>query len=159
MRIFALLLPLLLTACGFALRGADVLPPDLGKLYVNANRALHDEVVIFLEGSSTEIVDTREDAQVILTMSGEKYDRRVLSVDPDTGRAREFELSYRFDAVATTTDGRVLLKPQKLSLRRDLIFDPGALLGATNESGVLLREMRRSLVQQALYKLRTVSGK
>ena len=96
----------------------------------------------------------RAQANVILTMSNPRYDRRILSVDPQTGFEREIELSYTLDVVATGPQGRVMLKPQTLSVRRDYVFDAGALIGSTQEEALLRIEMRRDLVQQVLYRLR-----
>jgi LPS-assembly lipoprotein len=154
MRILVLLFPLLLSACGFELRGAAVLPPELGKIHVSASKILYNDVEVFLEGSNTQLMSDRAQANVILTMSNPRYDRRILSVDPQTGFEREFELSYTLDVVATGPQGRVMLKPQTLSVRRDYVFDAGALIGSTQEETLLRTEMRRDLVQQVLYRLR-----
>ena len=154
MRILVLLFPLLLSACGFELRGAAVLPPELDKFYVSASKALYNDVEVFLEGSNTQLMSDRAQANVILTMSNGRYDRRILSVDPQTGFEREFELSYTLDVVATGPQGQIMLKPQSLSVRRDYVFDAGALIGSTQEEALLRIEMRRDLVQQVLYRLR-----
>ena len=161
MRIIALLLPIMLssvlTACGFELRSAAVLPPELGKLYVQANSALRNDVEVFLEGSNTELVSDRPLATFTLTLSNPRYGRRILSVDPDTGREREFELSYSVDVVAIGTNGQVYLKPQTLSQQRDYVFDAAALIGSSQEEAVLRVEMRRDLVRQVLYRLRAAA--
>lgn len=150
----ALLLSAVLSGCGFELRGAAILPPELGKLHVSADQVLRNDVAIFLEGSNTQLVSARPEANVILTMSALRSDRRVLSVDPSTGHEREFELSYSLDVVATGPQGRIMIKPQTLSVQRDYVFDQSALIGSGQEEAVLRNEMRRDLVQQVLYRLR-----
>ena len=158
MRVLALLIPLLLSACGFELRGAAVLPPRISKLQVLADQTLRNDVEVLLQGSDTQLVNNRPQAQVILTMSDLRFDRRVLSVDPNTGHEREFELSYALDVVATDPQGQVLLQPQTLSQRRDYVFDSAALIGSSQEEAVLRDEMRRELVQQVLYRLRAATA-
>jgi LPS-assembly lipoprotein len=157
MRFAALLLPLLIGACGFQLRGADVLPPDLGRLYLSAPDILRIEVGVFLEGSRTELVDDRATANVVLTMATPRYGRRVLSVDANTGKEKEIELSYTVDVNASSTAGRTLLQAQPVTILRDYIFDPDTLLGTGREEVVIQAEMRRDLVQQVLFRLRAAA--
>ena len=158
MRLAVLLLPLLLAACGFQLRGASVLPPDMGRLQVNASEALREEVAIFLEGSETTIVEDGTKADVVLTMTNARYDRRVLSVDPSTGKESEFELSYTVDVAAKGAAGNVILERRPVTLRRDYLFDPQTLIGSRTEESVIREEMQRDLVQQVLYQLRAATA-
>jgi len=147
----------LLAGCGFQLRGADVLPPDLGSLHVSAPPVLLAETEFFLEGSDTRLMPGREGADLVLTIANERYDRRVLSVDPDTGKEREFQLAYTVDVSAVTPGGRTVLAPQSVTLLRDFVFDRDALLGSGREELVLRDEMRRDAVQQIMYRLRAAA--
>lgn len=158
MRFAALLLPLLLTACGFQLRGADVLPPDVGRLFLAAPSALRNEVSVFLEGGNTELVEDRASADVVLSMTKPRYDRRVLSVDPNTGKEREFQLSFTVDVSASSAAGQTILEPKPVTLLRDYVFDPEALIGSNTEEALLRVEMRRDLVRQVLYQLRAATS-
>ena len=45
--------PVLLVACGFQLRGANVLPPGKNSIYLVAPEGLREQVSVFLEGSDT----------------------------------------------------------------------------------------------------------
>ena len=147
----------LISGCGFQLRGADVLPPDLSDLYISAPIQILSEVEFFLEGSDTRLVDARSDASVVLTIANERYDRRLLSVDPSTGKEREFELSYAVDVNAASKDGTSLLAQQTVVLVRDFVFDRDALLGASREETVLREEMRRDAVIQIMNRLRAAT--
>jgi len=147
----------LLAGCGFQLRGAEVLPPDLGALHVSAPTVILAETEFFLEGSDTQLMPGRDGAAVVLTIGNERYDRRVLSVDPNTGKEREFELSYTVDVNAVTAGGRTLISPQSVTLLRDFVFDQDAVIGASREEIVLRDEMRRDAVQQILYRLRAAA--
>lgn len=158
MRFAALFVPLLLTACGFQLRGADVLPPDVGRLFLAAPSALRNEVSVFLEGGNTELVEDRALADVVLSMTKPRYDRRVLSVDPNTGKEREFQLSFTVDVSANSAAGRTILEPKPVTLLRDYVFDPEALIGSNTEEALLRVEMRRDLVRQVLYQLRAATS-
>ncbi|MFT5174614.1 MAG: LPS-assembly lipoprotein [Gammaproteobacteria bacterium] len=154
-----MLFPLLFTACGFELRGAAVLPPGIDKLHVvSADLVLRNDVDVFLQGSGARLVKTRPEAQVVLTLSNPRYDRRVLSVDPNTGHEREFELSFTLDVVATGPQGQLMLQPQTLSVQRDYVFDQNELIGSGQEEAVLRTEMRRAVLQQVLFRLRAATS-
>jgi len=156
--VFILALASLLSACGFQLRGANVLPGDLQNLYVQAPVSLADEVRIFLDGTDTRVLNQRNGADVILTLSDDRYDRRVLSVDPNTGKEREFELSYSLNYQAKRSDGKTLLNSNRLTIRRDYVFDQDAIIGKSREAGVLRSEMRRDAIQQVLFRLQSATG-
>jgi LPS-assembly lipoprotein len=147
----------LLSACGFQLRGANILPPDLKNLYIQASEALRDEVSVFLEGTDTQILNNRKDADVILTLSDSLFDRRILSVDPNTGKEREFELIYSLNYLAKRPSGKTLLNSNRLTVRRDYVFDEDAVIGKSREQGVLRAEMRRDAVQQILFRLQSAT--
>ena len=157
MRAIIVLLAGLLAGCGFELRGAAQLPPHLRDLFVVANQDLANDVAIFLETSDARLVSRRDEAQVVLTILNPRYQRRVLSVDPNTGKEREFEIVYTVDISAVDKQGRTLIAPQPLSLQRDFIFDSEAVIGTSREEVVLQVEMRRDAVQQILYRLRAAT--
>ena len=157
MRLVIVLFAGLLAGCGFELRGANVLPPDLKNLYVVAGPDLASDIENFLETSDSRIVSSREQADVILTVVNPRYDRRVLSVDPNTGKEREYEIVYTVDVNAVGKQGRVFIPAQSVSLVRDFIFDPDAIIGTSREEAVLNVEMRRDAVQQILYRLRAAT--
>ncbi len=156
--IIIIALTMALSACGFQLRGSHVLPGDLNKLYVQAPNNLADEVRIFLEGTDTQLMNQRKGADVILSLSNARYDRRVLSVDPDTGKEREFEISYSLDYHAKGSNGKILLNTKHLTIRRDYVFDRDAIIGKSREEGVLRAEMRRDAVRQILFHLQSAGS-
>jgi LPS-assembly lipoprotein len=135
-----------------------VLPPDLKNLYVIAGPDLAIDIENFLETSDSRIVSSREQADVILTVVNPRYDRRVLSVDPNTGKEREYEIVYTVDVNAVGKQGRVFIPAQSVSLVRDFVYDPEAIIGTSREEAVLYVEMRRDAVQQILYRLRAATA-
>jgi len=151
-------LAVLVSACGFHLRGGRVVPQDLSKVYVSASAIVSDELRIFLEEGGAEVVSRRADAEVILDVKQESFDSRVLTVDPDTGKSREFELSYllRFDL--RRADGSVLMKSQSINLVRDHVFDEDEVIGKSREQDVLRDEMRRDAAQQVLRRMQAALG-
>ena len=72
-------------------------------------------------------------------------------------KEQEFELSYTVSINARTADGKILIPPEVLSVRRDYVFDRDALIGKSREESVLRIEMRQDAAQQILLRLRAAS--
>jgi LPS-assembly lipoprotein len=154
----AAILLLAVGACGFQLRGDVELPPGVSVVQVQApNQTLTDEITVFLEAAGARAISGPEGADASLLLSGESFERRVLAVDPNTGKAREYELSYRVSYRMSRADGGVLLAPDTVNLLRDYVFDADAVIGASREEVVLRQEMRRDAVRQILRKLEFVA--
>lgn len=145
---------LLCTGCGFELRGASTLPERIGALYVIGNTAIADYIEVAMVGGDVRMVNVPEEADLRVTLHGERFDQRVLSVDPDTGKEREFELTYTLELSAVDRAGKTVLSRQNLVLTRDYIFDRDAVIGSSREAATLYTDMRKDAVRQLLYRLR-----
>ncbi len=152
---------LVLTGCGFHLRGQGVSPtpdsppPVEEKVYVAAGQDsfLRDVLKELLRQQHIPLAGSRDRAEVVITLSGEKFDRRVLSVDPDTGKAREFQIAYRA-RVRAERNGRELFPAQTLQQLRDYLFDETAVLGKTAEESQLRKEILQASAQTVLRMVR-----
>jgi LPS-assembly lipoprotein len=142
-----------LGGCGFQLRGNTALPQDIRTVHVNAPAELRDEIRIYLEGGGVAFADSRAGADASINVTREAFDRRVLSVDPTTGKEREFELVYTVDFNVMRESGAPVLSGESISLLRDFVFDPDSVIGKSREEGVLQQEMRRDAAQQLLRRL------
>ena len=146
---------LTLTACGFHPRGAVELPSGLSTVYVQApDRLVAEPLEMYLEAGGARLAATPAAADMTLTVSGESTSRRVLAVDPRTGKAREFELAYALTYQASRADGTAMLPPQTVRLIRDYTFEPTAVIAKGDEETLIYAEMRRDAVAQILRRLR-----
>jgi LPS-assembly lipoprotein len=146
---------LLLSACGFRLRGGVELPPILQDTYIESEnpftgmaRALRTELKI----AGANVPEDRESATAILVIHQERAEDRVLSVG-SSGRATEYELYDEFSFSLQDRDGKQLVKPQTLSMTRDLVFDENELLGKVSEAEGLHRKIRANLARQAITRI------
>ncbi len=144
---------LLLSACGFQLRGQVDMPEGLDTVYIRAPEVLKNELEVFLQANSVEISKIRKEADAVISMQKERFDQRVLSVDPKTGRSQEFELTYSVEYSFARKDGSVLVEPRVIRLVRDYFFDPETLLGKSSEASTLRKEMRRDSVRELFRRL------
>lgn len=148
-----LLLASALTGCGFELRGQMTLPSDIRQIHVQGPAVLKNEVEVALTGSGVAVASEPAAADAVLAIESDRFNRRVLSVDPDTGKEREFELVYVVNFRATRGNGESLLESQRVNLLRDYVFDADAVIGKSREEDVLRQEMRRDAAQQILRRL------
>lgn len=151
-------LVLSLSACGFKLRGAIELPAQFQRIFVagSANSTLVRDLRDTL-AYSAEVVESRSEADVILNILREESKTRTLSVGSD-GKIREAELQYSIIYSLTTPDGKVLLDKTSLLMVRDFINDENDVIGRSNESAVIQRDLKRDAAQQILNRLQTLGS-
>jgi LPS-assembly lipoprotein len=155
----AILLLLGLAACGFHLRDALLLPPDLGPMRVAA-RDPDSALSLALEQSLARAGATMaaEDATDVATLNlvGERWGNTPISVD-QFGRAQEFTLRYAVIFNLRRADGSDLVPQQAIELSRDYISVPTRSEGTEGEREILAREMRRDMVASILRRIDAVS--
>jgi LPS-assembly lipoprotein len=152
----SLLLPL--AGCGFQLRSALVLPPDLGPVAVTARdpySALADSLARSLEraGATPAAADAAATSTQLEILS-EKWADLPIAVDT-LGRAQEYSLRYavvfqlRQPGTGTADEGtvedRILVPQQAVELSRDYIAPPSDSIGRNSERELLVNEMRKDM--------------
>lgn len=156
--LFLSTLSLLLAACGFHMRGADSvgLPADAIYLDISGSGDTGREVREQLQLTDVTLTETAEDADYIIRVSNQQYDREVLSVSARTGKVEEYELILRVLLNVATPDGETLLDNDRLSATRDYIFDETAVIASGDEQRLLREEMTRQIANLALLRMRAV---
>lgn len=150
------LVPLLLVtaACGFQLRGAPQLPPDMARTYIDAtdrHSLFYRELRRGLASAGVEVVRSAADAGAVFTILGDITDQRVLSV---SGRnvPREYEVFYTV-SYSVQTDTGLLLEPHSQTVTRDYTYDETQVLGKSREEEQLRESLARDLVRIVLIQL------
>lgn len=152
-----------LNGCGYHMRGSTGRDWQLGRVYMKGGSATGAEVRRLLSLIGAEFVSQAGQADTIIAFTRDAQERQVLSVDPDTGKVREYELIVDTSVLVTSADGRVLLEDNDITLQRDYTFDETAALGKYEQESTLYREMRRDLAAaivrrlQALHPLATTA--
>lgn len=143
----------LLSACGFALRGATdfsfstiyVSLPDSSPLAGDLKRQLR-------ANGKTTIASDAQHADVILDVLGETREKVILSLNSQ-GRVREYNLLYNFRFRVRDKAGNEVLEPVTIQLKRNLTFNEAQALAKESEEALLYRDMQADLVQQILRRL------
>ena len=160
--VLALGLTVLLSACGFHLRGSNgsfMLPfatmyiglPDTSPLAIGLKRYIRAI-------GSTEVVDTRDGADAVLEVLNDPERNRtktILSLNKN-GRVQEYQLGYSINFRVVDKAGNQLLAPTTISLVRPITFDESQVLAKETEEAALYRDMRNDLVQQIMRRLAAI---
>lgn len=163
----------LLVSCGFHLRGAVDVPPDLKNIHISGiarHDLLYQEIKRVVQRAGSDISKNPAAADSQINIMNEELRKRAVSFDA-LGRAAEYELiySFRFSVavksetveVATENDGsakplhsKILVPPQKMYLQRDYRFDPNNVLATEALERQVRLEMIRFSVQQMMRRIR-----
>lgn len=153
--LLALIVAATLAGCGFHLRGSGSAQLPYKTMYI----ALPDtaEVNIWLQryikaSGTTTIVEDGKEADAVFQQLSDSRLKTILSVNAQ-GRVREYrlQLNYRFQVV--NAKGQVLVRPNEVSLSRDITFDDSNILAKDLEEGLLWRDMNNDLVNQIMRRL------
>lgn len=149
------LLALLVSACGFHLRNALTLPPDLGPVRVES-RDPYSPLALSLEQAlrraGAEVVEVPSRDVAVLDIVSERWANMPLSVDAQ-GRALEYTLRYAVFFELRDADGTVRVPQQGIELTRDYVSPPENTIGTDSESEILARELRREMIAAVLRRI------
>src|SRR5436190_19486729 len=132
----ALLAMVMLSACGFRLRGSGpqpVLPFKTLFVSVSDTSPVGVQLRRNLDAmSNIEVVTDRKLADAALEVLSEGRDKQVLSLNSQ-GRVREYTLLYRLNFRVVDKEGRQLLAPTELVIRRIQSFNENQVLAKEAE--------------------------
>ena len=160
--VLALGLTVLLSACGFHLRGSNgsfMLPfatmyiglPETSPLAIGLKRYIRAI-------GCTEVVGTKDGADAVLEVLSDPERNRtktILSLNKN-GRVQEYQLGYSINFRVLDKAGNQLLAPTTISLVRPITFDESQVLAKETEEAALYRDMRNDLVQQIMRRLAAI---
>lgn len=152
----AIMAVMLLSACGFALRGPVALPFKSIYIGMPESSALGGELRRHIRANGqTQVMSEAKDAQVILEVLSETRDKQILSLNSQ-GRVREYNLIYNFRFRVRNNVGKEYLEPVDLQLKRNITFNESQVLAKEAEEVLLYRDMQSDLVQQIMRRLAVV---
>lgn len=149
-------------ACGFHLRGSGAQLTDTGRIFVDASRdiTVTEQLRKVLSDRSFTVVDNRDQAEILLRVTGEQLEQRIVSIQ-STGQVSEFELSHSLSIqVAQSLGDEAIVydpdkPPNRVAVVREYTNDQSDVLGKEGEAEILRLEMREELVLQVV--LRTIA--
>lgn len=148
-------LSLSLCSCGFKLRGAVEIPPDLNPLFIQAGggspvaQAIRER----LRGTQVRLAASAKEAKLVLRILSEQRSSRVVAVDR-SGKVLSYELHYwlAFDAIGA--DGKARLPRQDIDLVRGFDNPDTEVLGKQLESELIYQDLIDDAADRVLIRLR-----
>ena len=151
------LLIIVLTGCGFHLRGAlPTLTMD-NPIYiagVDKNSDLYRELARQLRGAKSVVTETRSLAKSVLTISEYRSRERQLTLN-SSNQAVEYELEESFNFSVQTSNTTVESRPLKVT--RVLGRTESETLAREREEREMRINMRHDLVNQLMYQLARIN--
>lgn len=165
--IIVLSLFILLSNCGFSLRGSDVLSSKFPTLQLNSQQANSEftrilkrslkasEINIAPEISSFSMDPADFDPSLpVLSIANEQVVHRAATVNP-RARASQIEMRLSVDMMLTT-DKEFLIPTETLFVERTYFQDIENINGNQGEIEVISTELRRELINQLMRRLAAV---
>jgi len=157
------ILYLILSGCGFHLRGATsaALPPELSSLRVTMGGAGYPPLLVEMRNSLLALGGVRltEDVSAgvpVLQLHSESSATQVLAID-SSGRISAYLINYRVDYSLIGADNKPLLRNQSVKLQREYGFDRLNVIATEKQSEFLQNEMRRDVTQQIVRRLASLN--
>jgi len=151
--LFLLISAVLLSGCGFHLRGQAGM--QFETLYLDATNpgtAFIKQLRLSLETNKVKLLDSPKQADVVLNIVSEMPSKQILTLDA-SGRVNEFELYYRVSLRAYDRQHNVLIPADNIEMRSDFPYDNNHVLAMEAEEALLYQSMRTDMVQQIVRRL------
>ncbi len=151
----AVLTFLLLTGCGFHLRGLIHLPPAFKKVSIiqqQVNPALTRTLRLELEANHITPLDPPQKTRYTIILEKDNMEQELINVSASTA-PRQYRLLYQLQFQVTRNDGKLILPSQLISVPRQVTINNDRILGSTYELHTIEQEMRQETVTQLLSRL------
>ncbi len=132
---------LMLTGCGYHLRGSVDMPESLKNMYLfNASSLLQTEIQNLLKSAKGKIAGSPNDAGIVVKVLKEDMTTRVLSIG-SAGKSSESELNYYLRFQFYDNQENELMEEQTIEMAREYFNDQTAVLAKSNEEQLIRKEI------------------
>ena len=144
---------LVLTACGFHLRGAQKLPFSSIYLAMDPYADFTAAVKRQINASgSAKVVSKVEEAEVRMQVVRNDQQKEILTLN-SSGTVREYLLKRHFAFRLVGKDGGEIAPLNEIQITRDVSFSDSQALAKEQEEQLLYRDMDTDLIQQLMRRL------
>lgn len=149
------ILLVLLSGCGFHLRGMLEMPSWLNPIAIviqHAERELEPLLLEQLKAYHIRVSDDPAQSKVWLIIEDDGFQQQVGSISSST-TPRQYQLFYSIRFKLQYAKGREIIPSRKIIVTRKITINSNRILGSTNEEDLSKDEMRRDAVTQIMDQL------
>lgn len=149
-------LAIIISACGFHLRGREPLPESLQTIYIQTNQPYSSftrELRQTLRAMGITIAQDIKTAPLILQVLSSNLDQQITSIGAG-GQTTTYALTYTVSYQLLDRNGVTVLPIQTATTQRDHSATTNQLLGDMNTQNTLTNDMQREVIYQILNRLR-----
>jgi LPS-assembly lipoprotein len=153
-RFAPVLLALIVAGCGFELRSAPKVPPEMARTYIatdDRHSPFYRQFRRALTDAGAHVVDSAGEATAEFAILTDDTGQRVLSVSA-RNVPREYEVYYTIYYTVRSGE-QVLLEPQLQTVTRDYTWDETQVLGKAREEELMRAAIVDDLVRIVLIQL------
>ena len=143
-KIIVLLVLLMITSCGFHMRGMTEISFKTISLE-GKELSFTKNLKKVLNSNKVAIVLPSENPELRVELIGEESEKRILSLSGQ-GLVREYEIFYRVRYRIKTTDSETWSQENILETRRDFTYSDSNLIGKEEEERQLNESMRNEAI-------------
>lgn len=154
-KVFPFILILLLSACGFHLRGMVDIPSWLNNVAIiskDGDKQLPVFLKSQLEGYKIDVASEPADAKYWLVLNHVIIHQQIISIGSSTN-PRQYQLTMNVEFMLQTTKGHIIKAPKQVVVNRQLTINNDRILGSNEEEAVLISEMRHDAATQIINRL------
>lgn len=143
---------LLLTGCGFHLRGGEAYALSFERAHVQG--AANDTLLVTrlqdaLIRAGVTLEKTPETAQLVIDLGNVRNESRVLTVG-SSGDIEEYELFYGLSLAFRRASGELLQEGSPVEFTNDFSYDTTSVLAKEEERETLINDMRSAAVREIM---------
>ncbi len=147
-------LTVLLTACGFHLRGlgGPLQPLPFSRLMLSMDKAQIDAPLraLLAVDPRVKLVSTAKEAEAVLTVLGEQNNKDILTINRG-GSINVYQLTYKV-TVQVILNGEEM-QDIVIPVRRELTYNDQDILGKEKEEALLWDDMHQEAARLLVYRL------
>lgn len=150
MKIFIAVCFVVLSSCGYHLKGAVELDEAYNKSFIQhaITAPLYRPLAVALSNQGIKLVENASDATAKIIIIKDDLSKQVQSIGANN-RVQEYRLDYELSFTVQFLD-QVKVSEQTLVLSRDYAFDIGQITGAQAEEQVLRQQMYQDMAQMII---------
>ncbi len=129
------------------MRGAYDLPQSMKSIFIQGGSStFREQFNAMLKSSSGKLVESPENADVILNIYRDEVERRVLSLS-ERGRSNDIELAGHIEYELLDSKKGVLVAKEPIDFRKEYFNDQQDVIAKDNEETVIRKEMYQQVVR------------